>query len=194
MASMMILSASPHIPCPRGIEPAIPSCPVPPSLPVPGDPTTANHAFSGCGVRTRRIRSGDAAFDADGGLAPGQKVTLAITHADGSTATVTVTVARTRDRRSLMPVMAVSKFERFFRRAASLDIDKSDIKRYADFVQQIIDDLLLMGVAAAKANDRDIVEPWDLPITKGLQENIHAFRKLDAETGLEDVLERLATW
>jgi hypothetical protein len=43
-------------------------------------------------------------------------------------------------------------------------------------------------------HDRDIVEPWDLPITKGLQENIHAFRKLDAETGLEDVLKRLATW
>jgi hypothetical protein len=89
--------------------------------------------------------------------------------------------------------MAVSKVERFFR-LASLDIDKADIKRYADFVHQKIYDLLLMGVATAKANDRDIVEPWDLPITKGLQENIHAFRRLDAETGLEDVLERLATW
>jgi hypothetical protein len=51
-----------------------------------------------------------------------------------------------------------------------------------------------MGVATAKANDRDIVEPWDLPITKGLQANIHAFRKLDAETGLEGVLEQLAAW
>jgi len=93
-----------------------------------------------------------------------------------------------------MPVMAISKFERFFRLAASLDIDKSDIKRYSDFVHQKIYDLLLMGVATASANDRDIVQPWDLPITKGLQENIHAFRKLDAETGLEDVLERLAAW
>jgi len=93
-----------------------------------------------------------------------------------------------------MPVMAVSKFERFFRLAASLDVDKSDIKRYADFVNQKIYDLLLMGVATANANDRDIVQPWDLSITKGLQENIHAFRKLDAETGLEDVLERLAAW
>ncbi|HEY2665955.1 MAG TPA: DUF1931 family protein [Actinomycetota bacterium] len=93
-----------------------------------------------------------------------------------------------------MAVMAVSKFERFFRLAASLDIDKADIKRYADFVHQKIYDLLLMGVATAKANDRDIIQPWDLPITKGLQENIHAFRRLDAETGLEDVLERLAAW
>jgi hypothetical protein len=91
-----------------------------------------------------------------------------------------------------MPVVAISKFERFFRLAASLDVDKSDIKRYADFVNQRIYDLLLMGVATAKANDRDVIQPWDLPITKGLQENIHAFRKLDTETGLEDVLERLA--
>jgi hypothetical protein len=93
-----------------------------------------------------------------------------------------------------MPVMAVSKIERFFRLAASLDIDKADIKRYSDFVHQKIYDLLLMGVATASANDRDIVQPWDLPITKGLQENIHAFRKLDAETGLEDVLEQLSAW
>jgi hypothetical protein len=93
-----------------------------------------------------------------------------------------------------MPVTTVSKFERFFRLAASLDVDKSDIKRYADFVHQKIYDLLLMGVGTAKANDRDVIQPWDLPITKGLQENIHAFRKLDTETGLEDVLERLAAW
>jgi Domain of unknown function (DUF1931) len=93
-----------------------------------------------------------------------------------------------------MPVMAVSKIERFFRLAASLDIDKADIKRYSDFVHQKIYDLLLRGVATASANDRDIVQPWDLPITKGLQENIHAFRKLDAETGLEDVLEQLSAW
>ncbi|MEA2588049.1 MAG: hypothetical protein QOH66_976 [Actinomycetota bacterium] len=93
-----------------------------------------------------------------------------------------------------MPVVAISKFERFFRLAASLDVDKSDIKRYADFVNQRIYDLLLMGVATAKANDRDVIQPWDLPMTKGLQENIHAFRKLDTETGLEDVLERLAAW
>jgi hypothetical protein len=93
-----------------------------------------------------------------------------------------------------MPVMTISKFERFFRLAGSLDVDKSDIKRYSDFVHQKVYDLLIMGVATASANDRDIVEPWDLPITKGLQENMHAFRALDAETGLEDVLEQLAAW
>ncbi|MGW9432939.1 DUF1931 family protein, partial [Streptomyces decoyicus] len=64
-----------------------------------------------------------------------------------------------------MTVMGVSRFERFFRAAASLDVDKNDLKRYSDFVDGKLYDLLLVAQAAAKANDRDIVEPWDLPIT-----------------------------
>ncbi|HZX02817.1 DUF1931 family protein, partial [Kribbella sp.] len=34
----------------------------------------------------------------------------------------------------------------------------------------------------------------DLPITKGLQESIHAFRKLDEDVELQPVLAQLATW
>ncbi|MCG0283749.1 DUF1931 family protein [Streptomyces sp. PSAA01] len=33
-----------------------------------------------------------------------------------------------------MTVMGVSKFERFFRAAAGLDVDRNDLKRYGDFV------------------------------------------------------------
>jgi hypothetical protein len=33
-----------------------------------------------------------------------------------------------------------------------------------------------------------VVEPWDLPITKGLQETIHRFRLLNAELQLTDYL------
>ena len=76
-----------------------------------------------------------------------------------------------------MTVIGVSRFERFFRAAASLDVDKNDLKRYSDFVDGKLYDLLLVAQAAAKANDRDIVELWDLPITKGLQESIHRFRR-----------------
>ena len=75
-----------------------------------------------------------------------------------------------------MPLMGIAKFERFFRLAAGLDVDKSDLKRYSDFVNGKIHDLLLRGQAAAKANGRVIIEPFDPPITKGLQENIHDFR------------------
>ncbi|MFE2101520.1 MULTISPECIES: DUF1931 family protein [unclassified Streptomyces] len=91
-----------------------------------------------------------------------------------------------------MTVMGVSKFERFFRAAAGLDVDKNDLKRYGDFVDAKFYDLLVVGQASAKANGRDTVEPWDLPITKGLQESIHRFRRLDEEVDLKPILEQLA--
>jgi hypothetical protein len=78
--------------------------------------------------------------------------------------------------------------------AAELDVDKDDLKRYSDFVERKLYDLLLIGQAAAGANGRDIVEPWDLPVTKGLQESMHAFRKLDEEIEVEPILGRLATY
>jgi hypothetical protein len=93
-----------------------------------------------------------------------------------------------------MAVMAVAKFERFFRVAAELDVDKDDLKRYSDFVERKLYDLLLLGQAKASANVRDIVEPHDLPITKGLQESMHAFRKMDEEIELAPILQRLATY
>src|ERR1700730_7693273 len=37
-----------------------------------------------------------------------------------------------------MALMGIAKFERFFRLAAGLDVDKSDLKRYSDFVNQKI--------------------------------------------------------
>jgi hypothetical protein len=89
---------------------------------------------------------------------------------------------------------AIATFERFFRAAASLDIDKNDVKRFDDFVHDKLYDLLLIGEAHAKANARDILQPWDLPITKGLQESVHRFRRLDTDVGLGPVLERLATY
>jgi Domain of unknown function (DUF1931) len=91
-----------------------------------------------------------------------------------------------------MPVMAVAKFERFFRSAAGLEVDKSDLKRYSDFVNDKIYDLLLRAQAAAKANGRDIIEPHDLPITKGLQERIHEFRRIDEQIELQPILDHLA--
>jgi hypothetical protein len=88
-------------------------------------------------------------------------------------------------------VMGVTKFERFFRMAAGLDVDKQDLKRYSDFINQKLYDLLLRGEAAAKANGRDIIQPFDLPITKGLQECMHAFRDIDEEIELRPILDHL---
>jgi hypothetical protein len=89
-------------------------------------------------------------------------------------------------------VMSVAKFERFFRIVAGLDVDKQDLKRYSDFINQKLYDLLLRGKAAAKANGRVFMEPFDLPITKGLQESIHEFEKLDEEIELRPILDHLA--
>ena len=88
-------------------------------------------------------------------------------------------------------VISVAKFERFFRIAAGLDVDKQDLKRYSDFINQKIYDLLLRAQAAAKANGRVIIEPFDLPITKGLRESIHQFRKIDEQIELRPILDQL---
>lgn len=89
-----------------------------------------------------------------------------------------------------MPVMNVSRFERFFRAAASLDVDKDDLKRYNDFLDQQLQDMYLMAGITAKTNARDVVQAYDFPITKGLQERIREFDDLFAD--LEDVLDAMA--
>jgi hypothetical protein len=90
-----------------------------------------------------------------------------------------------------MPIMSVAKFERFFRLAAGLDVDKEDLRRYDEFVNHKIYDLLLRAQATASANARDIIFPCDLPITKGLQERMHEFRRLDESIELKPILDEL---
>ena len=85
----------------------------------------------------------------------------------------------------------VARFEHFFQAAARLDVDKQDFKRYSDFVNHKICDLLSRGEATAKANGRDLIEPIDLPITKGLQESIHLFKELDQNIELKPILDHL---
>jgi hypothetical protein len=87
--------------------------------------------------------------------------------------------------------IGVSNFERFFRAAASLDVDKDDLRRYEDFVNRKVRDLLLISRAAARAYGRDVLEPWDLPITKGLQETIHDFRGMDEAAEVRPMLEQI---
>lgn len=78
-----------------------------------------------------------------------------------------------------MPVSAVSELERFFRAVGRVDVDKDDLKRFDDLVPRKVADLLLFAQITAKQNGRGPVEPQDLPITKGLQECIHRFDRMD---------------
>jgi len=92
-----------------------------------------------------------------------------------------------------MAVMGFHKLEELFRRGASLDIKKGHAKEVTDIVEQKLYDLLLMGQKAAKYNGRDVIWKYDLPITKGLEESINEFKKLEQELELQDILDRLAT-
>jgi hypothetical protein len=49
-------------------------------------------------------------------------------------------------------VKEISKLELLFRLAAQLDVDKNDLRRHTDFVNQKIYDLLVRGEAVARAN------------------------------------------
>jgi hypothetical protein len=91
-----------------------------------------------------------------------------------------------------MAVMGVARFEQLFREAAGLDVDKDDLKRYNDFVDQKINDLLIMARATAKANGRDVIVWKDIPLTQGLQKSMHEFVKLDQNIELQPILEQLA--
>ena len=52
--------------------------------------------------------------------------------------------------------------------------------------------MLLIGQATAKANGRDITDPWDLPVTGGLQECLHQFERIDEQIEVRPILESLA--
>jgi histone H3/H4 len=88
--------------------------------------------------------------------------------------------------------MGFTKFERLFRAAAEVRVDRDDIKSYLDFVEDVIYDLLITAQATAKANIRDIIAPSDLPVTKGLQECVHEFQRIDEDIELRPLLEQLA--
>src|ERR1700759_4268740 len=89
-------------------------------------------------------------------------------------------------------IMSVPRLHRFFRSAAGLDVDKDDLKRYSDFVHAKLYDLLLMAEATAKANGRDIIQHWDLPITKGLRDPPHRSENPAETIELQPLLDRLA--
>ncbi len=90
-----------------------------------------------------------------------------------------------------MAVVGFTKLEALFRKAASLDIHKEHAKEITDFIGKKVYDLLLAAEFSASMNGRDVIWESDLPITKGLQEAIIEFRKLEEELPLEDILEQL---
>jgi hypothetical protein len=85
----------------------------------------------------------------------------------------------------------ITRFERFFRAAASIDVDKEDLRHYQAFLDAKVADFLQRACDVAKDSGRKVILPGDLPITKGLAACMEEFRGLDEELELEPVLERL---
>ncbi len=90
-----------------------------------------------------------------------------------------------------MSLIGVSKFESFFRKAGSLDIDKSDVRRIYDFTNEVIYRLLVVGMKNASLNGRDVLWYTDLPITEGLEAQINAFKELNEDLDLDGILEAI---
>jgi hypothetical protein len=87
---------------------------------------------------------------------------------------------------------AIPRFQRLFRDAGGLHIDKSDVKRYEDFADRKIYDLLLRGEDNARAVGAKSIQLWHLPITAGLRASILAFREIDESIELQPIIDRLA--
>ncbi|HHN73437.1 MAG TPA: DUF1931 family protein, partial [Thermopetrobacter sp.] len=92
----------------------------------------------------------------------------------------------------MIMVMGVRQFEKLFRLAAGLDVDKSDLKRLENFINERLHDLLLMAQRSAKMNGRDVITEADVPLTKGLQESMRQFREMDEQMAAADILAHLA--
>ncbi len=92
-----------------------------------------------------------------------------------------------------MAILGYTKLEALFRKAASLDIDKGHAKEITDIIEKKLVDLLIAGERNANLNGRDVIWEGDLPITKGMQETIIEFKKLEETIDLQDVLNYLTT-
>ncbi|UXA11034.1 DUF1931 family protein [Mycobacterium sp. SMC-8] len=78
--------------------------------------------------------------------------------------------------------------ERFFRSVGGIKIDKNDVRRFREFIDEKIDDIAIAGRNSAKWNGRDVIVPQDLPITKGVQERMREFDKLEEAEEIRELL------
>jgi uncharacterized protein DUF1931 len=87
--------------------------------------------------------------------------------------------------------MGIPLFERFFRSVASIKIDRNDVRRFREFVDEQIDDIAIAGRNSAKWNGRDVIVAQDLPITKGIQERMREFDKLEEAEEIRELLSQV---
>ena len=91
-----------------------------------------------------------------------------------------------------MAVVGFTKLQEIFRKGASLDIAKGHAKEITDIVDQKVYDLLVAGERNAKYNGRDVIWASDVPVTNGLEKTIDAFKKLEEELPVKDIVDTMA--
>lgn len=91
-------------------------------------------------------------------------------------------------------LIGISRFESLFRKVADLDVYKSDLKRLNDFIDANINDILTVGRDTAIANARDVIEPWDLPLARGIQRSMEEFDLLDEDLEIEPIMRKLVSF
>ena len=82
-------------------------------------------------------------------------------------------------------------FQHFFRSVAGIKIDKNDVRRFREFIDEEIDDIAISGRNSATWNGRDVVVAQDLPITKGVQERMREFDKLEEAQEIRELLRQV---
>jgi len=91
-------------------------------------------------------------------------------------------------------VFGANRLEELVWRVSEVELDKSDLERLSEFVDEKLYDLLLVGVQHASYNDRDVIMEPDLPLTRGLRESMQDFELYEEEVDIEPILEQLATY
>lgn len=79
-------------------------------------------------------------------------------------------------------------FQRAFRACAGIKIDKNDVRRLREFIDEEIDDIAISGRNSAKWNGRDVIVAQDLPVTRGLQERMREFDGLEEADEIRELL------
>ncbi len=82
-------------------------------------------------------------------------------------------------------------YQRFFRSVASIKIEKNDIHRFHEFIDEEIDDIAISGRNSARWNGRDVIASQDLPITRGIQELMREFDKLEEAPEIRELLRQV---
>lgn len=87
----------------------------------------------------------------------------------------------------------VNRLDELVRRMSGLTVDRNDLDRLTDLVDEKLYDLLLVGVRNASYNGRDLIMEPDLPLTRGLRDSMEDFTLYKERVDVEPILEQLAT-